>query len=193
MARHRKFNIEEAIDKIMLLFWNKGFNGVSTQEIIEELNISKSSLYGAFSDKRALFICCLQHYQQKIIESLQQQLTKDDSVTVAITNVLQSICDQALNDTAHKGCFIVNSSIELAPHDQEIAAIVASHRAAVEQLFQTALNKGIQNGEIKPKNESQYISSFLCNTINGIYVDSKYLYDEAKYREAIKTVLLLIK
>ncbi|WP_291131619.1 TetR/AcrR family transcriptional regulator [Flavobacterium sp. UBA7682] len=192
MARIREFNTDEALDKVMVLFWDKGFNGVSTQEIIDELNISKSSMYGAFGDKMELFVACLNRYQHKILNQLTNQLTHTNSVKSQIKKVLTGVYTEALADKSQKGCFIVNSSIELAPHDEKIARIVSEHRAKVETIFEQAISAGINNGQITNEKNAKQISSLLCNTLNGIYVDSKYIRNKKSFENVVNSVMMVL-
>lgn len=193
MARNREFNTEEALDKVMILFWDKGFNGVSTQEIIDELNISKSSMYGAFGDKMELFVMSLKRYQNKILNHLVKQLTQTNSVKSQIKKVLTGVYTEALADKSQKGCFIVNSSIELAPHNEKIARIVSEHREQVESIFEQAIIAGINSGEIPNNKNAKQISCLLCNTLNGIYVDSKYIRNKKPFENVVNSVLMVFE
>ncbi len=192
MARNREFNTEEVIQKAVQLFWNNGFNGVSTQELINEFGLSKSSMYGAFGDKKQLFIIALQQYRREVSKPLIDLLDNCIEVKKTITDILNSQVLQILSDTNTKGCFIVNTSIELAPHDSDIAKIVKENRDEVESAFTRAIKKGKKNGEFSNNKNPEAISRFLLNAINGLNVDAKYFKDKRIFDDVIKTALTIL-
>ncbi|MBW4360635.1 TetR/AcrR family transcriptional regulator [Flavobacterium taihuense] len=189
MARNREFNTDDALDKAMLLFWNKGFNGVSTQEIIDDLNISKSSMYGAFGDKMELFTLTLLRYSSKIIVDINNEFEISQNVKMTFKKILSQIYKEALSKKLNNGCFIVNSTIELAPHNKKIAKIVSDHRTKLEDIFENAINKAIEKKQVPATKNAKQISCFFCNTINGMYVDSKYIRTKTSYENTINTVI----
>jgi AcrR family transcriptional regulator len=65
MARPIEFDKDKALDRALLLFWEKGYQATSLQDLLQELGISRSSLYAAFGDKRNLFIECLDLFAER--------------------------------------------------------------------------------------------------------------------------------
>jgi TetR/AcrR family transcriptional repressor of nem operon len=189
MARNREFNTEEVLDKAIELFWNKGFNGVSTQELIDKFGISKSSMYGAFGDKIKLFIVSLERYHLQVLDHLEDRLSNCINVRNEIKEILTDVCKIKLEEGKDKGCFIVNSCIELASHNDEIASIMREHRKRLENAFVTAIKRAIQQGDISNTKNPVAISRMICNTISGIKVDTKYIKDETYFNDIINTVI----
>ncbi|NJM25383.1 MAG: TetR/AcrR family transcriptional regulator [Bacteroidia bacterium] len=72
MARNREFNTEKVLNKAIQLFWQNGYNGVSTQELISDFEISKSSMYGAFGDKMELYIAALENIALPFLATLSE-------------------------------------------------------------------------------------------------------------------------
>lgn len=192
MARNREFDTDKVLDKAIRLFWHKGFNGISTQEMIDEFKISKSSMYGAFGDKMKLFIAALEKYRNEISDDTTKRLQHCGSVKNEIKAILISTVKKSLADKDYKGCFIVNSCIELAPHDEAIADIVIDHRKKMEKAFEVAIKRGIKNGEFSATINPEAISMIICNTINGIQVDAKYLRSKKHFDNVINAVLGLL-
>src|ERR1700722_16434563 len=126
MARNREFDTEAVLDKAIDLFWSKGFNGVSTQELIDCFGISKSSMYGAFGDKMTLFIAALKRYSFNATSVIEYRLEQTEDIKKEICSIIHDMCKHPT--TMLKGCFVVNTAIELAPHNKEIADIVRAHQ-----------------------------------------------------------------
>jgi len=186
MARNREFDTDAVLDSATDLFWDKGFNGVSTQELINRFGISKSSMYGAFGDKMQLFITVLERYSFHATTNLENRLQGAVNVKKEIIAILNNITTRSLEIC--KGCFIVNTAIELAPHNEKIAAIIFDHKKRFERAFTNAIKKGIVSGEIPEKKNPKAISRTICNAIGGIQVDTKYI-KEKKYFETIITTV----
>jgi len=191
MARNREFDTEGVLDNATDLFWDKGFNGVSTQELVDRFGISKSSMYGAFGDKMKLFITVLKRYSLQATSNLENRLNESKDVKKEITSILNDISKRSLEIC--KGCFIVNTAIELAPHNERIAAITRDHRRRLEAAFTMAIRKGIERGEISDNKNPEAISRTICNIISGIQVDTKYIKEKKYFETIIITVGELLK
>jgi TetR/AcrR family transcriptional repressor of nem operon len=190
MARNREFNTEDVLDKATNLFWSKGFNGVSTQELIDEFGISKSSMYGTFGDKMKLFVATLERYSFQLTDNIKVRLQHATGLKKEVKALLRSICLGCLENG--KGCFIVNSAIELAPHNKEIATITLNHRKRLESIFADAIKKGIESREIARHVKPKTVSRTICNTITGIQVDTKYIKNKKYFESVINSVIELL-
>ena len=127
----------------MRQFHRHGFHATSVQNLVDCTGgIGRGSLYDTFHSKRGLFICALRRY----ISTCQQLLAAafdQPSARGAILGVFETLIEQARD-----GCFIVNTSVELAPHDQEIAQAVAETFHETEQLFLRLIGQAQATGEI---------------------------------------------
>src|ERR1700761_2231349 len=112
MARPRDFDEKIALEKAMELFWLKGYNGTSPQDLLDTLGLSRSSLYRTFKDKHTLFMKALAYYQEFSTAEIKKVIDPADSVKEAIRKVLEFITDSVVSDQLHKGCFMLNSEIE---------------------------------------------------------------------------------
>jgi TetR/AcrR family transcriptional repressor of nem operon len=193
MARTREFDEDKIIKIATDLFWNKGYNAVSTQDLIEAFGISRSSMYGAYKDKRSLFILALQHYRQTSTQSMLEILNKSVSFVETITLLLNQIIKETITDGQSRGCFIVNTAIELAPHDEEILEIIQENRKNIVEGLSKAIQKGIDNKELTENNKPQALANYFYNLINGLRVDAKVTKDKLNYQDTIKIALTVLE
>lgn len=171
MPRLKVFNEEEALDKAIEIFWHKGYNGTSAQDLVTHLSLSRSSLYDTFGDKRSLFISALERYQKQSFIKLSVLLDGSDNIKDAFKKIFNQAVSESLEDESFtKGCFVVNTSIELAIHDKEIAKIVNENRKRTEALFLSAIKSGQDKGEISKLTEARLLGRFLYNNYIGIRV-----------------------
>lgn len=193
MARNREFNEQFVIETATELFWTKGYNAVSTQDLIDAFGISRSSMYGAYKDKKNIFILALQHYRQTVSKAVTDELAKDKPFIEIISSILNLIVNETITDNKSKGCFIVNTAIELAPHDNEILLIIQKNREDIINALTLAIEKGIEKKELSKNNNPKFLANYFCNIINGLRVDAKFTKEKENYKETIKLALKVIE
>ncbi|SDZ89163.1 TetR/AcrR family transcriptional regulator [Pedobacter hartonius] len=193
MARNREFNEQFVIETATELFWTKGYNAVSTQDLINAFGISRSSMYAAYKDKKNLFIIALQHYIQTSAKAVIDELAKDKPFMEIISTILNLIADETIVDTKSKGCFIINTTIELAPHDNEILSIIEKQRENLVDALTLAIQKGIENEELSKSNNPKFLANYFYSIINGLRVDAKVSKDKQSYDQTIKLALKVIE
>ena len=170
MARTKEFSEDKALDKAIEIFWHKGYNGTSAQDLVTHLGLSRSSLYDTFGDKQQLFVRSLVHYQKNGQEQIATLLDQSENVRESLKDVFKQAVAESLEDRITKGCFMVNSSVELAMHDEEIAKIVKDNRQTMEQIFTRAVQKGQDSGHVSKAMEARVLARFVYNTYTGIRV-----------------------
>ncbi len=192
MARTKDFDEAEVLQKAMRLFWSKGYNGTSMQDLVEGLGISRSSLYDTFGDKHQLYLKALETYQQNYGTQLCALTTKADSAKIAVKQLLQLVVDDLLGDKQRKGCFMVNAGIEMANHDSDVNQLLCTSEQQLEQAFLKVIQRGQANGEINPAKDALALGRFLNNTVKGLQVSVKSTLDRAFFDDIIKTALMVL-
>lgn len=184
MARTKEFNEEKALDKAIEIFWHKGYNGTSAQDLVNHLGLSRSSLYDTFGDKQQLFSKALKRYQNQGQESVKELLDNAEDSKQAFVQIFKQAVLESLEDRITLGCFMVNSSVELAMHDHEIAKIVNDNRHTMEEVFLNAVKKGQEKGQISTQLDARTLARFLFTNYSGIRVlarageRNKQVYDD---------------
>jgi TetR/AcrR family transcriptional repressor of nem operon len=184
MARTKEFNEDQALDKAIEIFWHKGYSGTSAQDLVTHLGLSRSSLYDTFGDKQKLFSKALKKYHQDNYVKVKEILETTTNVKETLTVIFKLAVVESLEDRITKGCFMVNSAVELAMHDEEIAKIVSDNREIMGEVFYNAIKKGQEAGQISTKNDARLLARFIFNTYSGIRVlarageKDKQVYDD---------------
>lgn len=193
MARTKQFNEEEILDKAISLFWDKGFNGASAQDLVNHLGLSRSSIYDTFSDKHTLFIKALQQYRKQSSDGLKEVLSNSKDVKEAIRTIFKQAVLETLQASENKGCFMVNTTTELAIHDAEIAKIVNDNRNEMQNLFFEAIQKGQEMGNISKDKNALALSRFIFNSYSGIRVSARSLgMDKETLDDIVKVTLSVL-
>jgi TetR/AcrR family transcriptional repressor of nem operon len=192
MARTKDFDESEVLAKAIKLFWQKGYNGTSMQDLVNGLGISRSSIYDTFGDKHQLYLKALGTYRQAQVAIRDRILNAPVEAKVAIRQLMDLTIDQMMRDKQHKGCFLVNSAVETAPHDKETSAIICQNDQQVENAFYEVIKRGQSNGEIASKQDPRALARFLFNNIVGIQVTGKSVTDKAAFDDIIHLTLSVL-
>ena len=192
MARSKDFDEAEVLSKAVCIFWHKGYNGTSMQDLVDGLGISRSSLYDTFGDKHALYIKALDSYQKAGGNQMCDIINNTASAKEAIQKLLELTMRDLLNDEQRKGCFMVNAEIELAPHDVEVKNVVCRNEQQFEDAILQAIKKGQASGEIRNSQDSLALARFIMNAVRGMQVSAKATADKAFFDDIIKTTLSVL-
>src|SRR5688572_89505 len=161
------FNEEEVLQKATNLFWLKGYNGTSMDELTKATCLSRSSIYNSFGTKYNLFIQCLNHYKQNQYKALTLSLHRSDSSLNKIQLLFRLAIDDLTRDKDKKGCLIVNTTAELANLEDKISTFVKKNMEDFENLFQQLIKEGQQAGEINKSVSSLAVARHLYNCLVG--------------------------
>lgn len=193
MARPRAFEEAEALQKALDTFWHRGYSATSVEDLVAGTGLSRASLYATFGDKHQLFIRALGHYQQQSCQTLTA-LTADPGAgpLAHIRQILELTLALALADDQQKGCFMVNTTAELAPHDAEAQALVRQNQQFMENLLATLLRQGQDCGEVNRRAAPQAQARLLASILNGMRVLAKANPDPQQLRDVVDTALLAL-
>ncbi len=189
MARVKEFSETEALDKALEVFWQNGYHATSANDLVNGLGLSRSSIYSTFTDKRTLFIKALERYSQRSIDSVLEVIEQSDDIPATMTVILKDVIKQDYSLEIPKGCFVVNTGIELAAHDEEINKMVSRHMKKLESTIKTAIKKGQRLGQISTDKKAEVLARFIQNNISGLKVAVK---SHKKKKELMEVVDLCI-
>jgi TetR/AcrR family transcriptional repressor of nem operon len=192
MARTKDFDENEVLIKAVNLFWHKGYNGTSMQDLVEGLGISRSSLYDTYGDKHTLFMKALESYKASASDMMCNIINNAVSAKVAIRRLLELTTLELVGDDLHKGCFMTNAAVEVAPHDTEVNNVVCQNDQQIEDAFYVAINKGQESGEITSKQDARALARFIFNSAQGIRVSAKLNSDKAFFDDIVNLTMSVL-
>lgn len=188
MPRPREFDRTEVLDRALELFWHRGYEATSMQDLVDAMGIHRGSLYGTFGDKRALFLAALRRYDEVWISSFVAPLSEAGPVRPAIRRILEE-AGCAATDGARRGCLAINSAVELAPHDPELARRVGSMFSRVEEVLRRALERGRQAGELSAEIDPGALARFLLSVLHGLRVLARAGAEPEALRDTVEVAM----
>jgi TetR/AcrR family transcriptional regulator, transcriptional repressor for nem operon len=190
MARLREFDTDEVMDAIINAFWEQGYEATSLADLMEVTGLQKGSIYKAFGDKRSLFLKALQAYLDRQYSLIREMLSQPDPQQ-AIATLFQFLADSTAR--ASKGCFAVNSLMELAPHDPEVAKMLEYQYFRVGKLLETAIAQGQKAGVFRQDLSAQQLRQLLLVTANGTLASSRAAFLKSDLPDVAASVLAVLK
>jgi len=173
MPRTKAFDETEALKKAMEAFWKKGYHATSMQDLVNAMGINRASLYDTFGGKQQLFERSFELYRATNTAGLTRFLQSQQSVKEGFRKLFEMAIEESISDTDKKGCFVVNTTTELMPGDDQLQQVLQANKAAFEQVFYEFLQKGIETGEIAKDKNLKGIASMIFTLYNGIKVVAK--------------------
>ena len=177
MPRVKLFDEQEALGQALELFWEKGYEATSLSDLTATLGIGKGSFYDTFESKRRLFDRCLSVYQSSSLEVLDGILVEKSDPVHIISRLLNKHTELMLNDSSARGCFIANSTAELAD-DAAIQLFLEKHN----QIMRSKLIKLLANSQYTT--DAGAFADLIITHLTGISVMSKFMRDSARFKLA---------
>ena len=170
MARPREFDDATALEAAVECFWSRGYEATSVRDLADKMGISAPSLYNAYGDKHALFVKALEHYLDHSARPLIKRLENSLPPKQAIRGFIQEIIEHSVSDRERRGCFLINSALEVAPHDRKLSTFVADRFAEIEAFFYRSIKAAQAKGAIPRDRAAKDLARLLLGILLGIRV-----------------------
>ena len=142
MPRPREFDEGTALQAAMECFWQRGYEATSLRDLTASMGLTAPSLYNAFGDKQRLFARALERYLDNTTRGRLRRLEQTLAPKAALHQFFAEIVEHSINDRQRKGCFLVNSALEVAPHNAECRGVIAAQFAEIEAFFKRCILSG---------------------------------------------------
>jgi TetR/AcrR family transcriptional repressor of nem operon len=192
MARHKEFDRDGALHKAMEVFWSRGYEAASIQDLVTRMGINRQSLYDTFGDKHALYLQALDRYRQVEGRRLIELLERPGSVKKNLRKLFAEVVEKALCDREHRGCFMGNATSELAGRCKETASRTCSNMTATEEAFYRALLRGAKEGEIRGVRDPRAAACFFYCMLQGLVMMAKARQDRKVLNDVVKVTLSVL-
>jgi TetR/AcrR family transcriptional regulator, transcriptional repressor for nem operon len=179
MARPREFDEVEVLEAAGATFWAKGFEATTTRDLTDCTGLTQSSIYAAFGDKRGIFLRSLRHYVGSILHERIVRLEATKSPGQAIVGFFREIVDRSLADPQHRGCLLVNATLEATADDPELQMYLADETMRIEQFFLRCAAAGQRSGEISTGFRAEDQARSLLALLLGLRVLARVRPDAA--------------
>ncbi|MFD1830472.1 TetR/AcrR family transcriptional regulator [Streptomyces desertarenae] len=193
MARPRTFDEERALDAAMRTFWKKGYEATSTQDLCDATGLGRSSIYNTFKSKHDLFERALTRYidamtsaQTAILENPAR--TAADRIRDLLARIVESEADHRTGGRS-MGCLTVNTTVELAARDAEVAGTLERGTARRLAALRAVMEAGRRDGSITSTRDPEALARFVDAAIGGMRISGQGGADRAALESVAEVVM----
>ena len=163
MPRPKEFNPDDAIEKAMQVFWHKGYEATSMEDLLSAMDLNRGSLYDTFGDKRQLFLKVMDRYCHGFVAEKFSLLDQPGPALPTLRRFIHGMIEGALADPQRRGCLIANTVMELSPHENDIAGKVCKALKMGEDAFFKILTRAKAQGKLRADQDPRVLARFHLN------------------------------
>lgn len=171
MARTREFDRDIALDRALRLFWLKGYDSTSMQNLVDETGVNRASMYATFGNKHALFQAALDRYNEFVENDFLAPLRENGPALERIRSFLQGVIEAQISGE-HPACLMIKSSLAVNPGSQETRDQIDRFIQSVDDAFLKAVKEAQAGGEIAPERNADELARYLTYTMQSLIVSA---------------------
>ena len=173
-GRPRAYEPEVALARALDVFWKEGFAATSLDDLSAATGMNRPSLYGAFGDKRELYIKSYESYRDRA----RQRMGETFAIDLPLREMLQRIYAIALDmylsgKDGPRGCFTVMTATSEAVFDPSIRAMVISGLVETDRFFARIFKRAQERGELAASADPQVLALIASATLHTIAVRAR--------------------
>ena len=169
-GRPQTFDRTKALTQAMQLFWERGFEGTSFDELIAVMGISPSSFYNSFGSKERLYQEATEAYLAVSGEWFLRELNADTGSWSAFHNVLLAATREFTREGLPSGCMISLAGTHLPPSLNSVRDMMARHRQLGQAAMTARIQRGIEEGDVPPDTNAETLAAFYSAFSRGMAV-----------------------
>lgn len=192
MARAKEFDPDTATEAAMQLFWCRGYEATSVDDLVRHLGIGRGSLYATFGSKHALYLRALDRYRAHAATHVVDVIRGATGVRPLVRQLLEGQVAEHVRDPERRGCMMANAAAERGGCDADAAWRVGASFAAIEDALAGVFDRARGTGEIAAEHDARALARFVVTTMQGLAVRVKATPDRAALQDSIEVALLAL-
>ncbi len=172
VGRHREFDENEALDAAIDVFWAKGYEGASFDDLSKATKVARPGLYAAFGNKESLFLKALDRYEAQYTSFIQEALSLPASLEV-VKRILQGTVELNTGHAEHLGCLGVNGAVACSSDAETIRVELVRRRSSAEAALARRLKRAQKEGELSSAAKAETLAKLVMTLTQGISVQAK--------------------
>jgi AcrR family transcriptional regulator len=171
MGRPRAFDMDQALDQALHVFWEKGYDGASVADLTEAMGINPPSLYAAFGNKEALFKKALDRYEAKR-DQIMGEAFAAPTAREAMTRLLEGTAERLSDKCNPRGCLMVQGALSGGEECEAVKRDLSSRRAGGEALIRKRLKRAKREGDLPSNVDAAALARFVATVMHGMAVQA---------------------
>lgn len=188
MGRHREFDVEQALDAALCVFWRKGYEGASYADLTEATGVERPGLYSAFGNKEALFRLALDRYYERYLDHVPKALQLPTAREVA-AGIMYGAIDVNTRYPDHTGCLGIQGVLAGSDESEPVRQALIEARAAGEAQLRARFEQAKAEGDLAETADPEALAAFVLAVIHGMAVQAKAGFSREKLRTIAEQAL----
>jgi AcrR family transcriptional regulator len=188
MGRHREFDEETVLDAALEVFWDKGFEGTSFEDLTRATRVARPGLYSAFGNKEALFRKALDRYEDRHMRFMSAALEASTSREVVRIILQGAVALMTLNGES-RGCLGINGALACSGDGAAIQQELIARRKMAESALRVRLEAARDQGDLPGTSDCTMLASYVMTMNHGMAVQAKAGTPKASLNALIDHVL----
>lgn len=191
-GRPKQFDENTALEAAMQVFWQRGYEEASCDELLAAMQINSGSMYATFGDKKSLFERAFALYADRIFSRGATVLDGPGSPLANVRNLVRA-WGEFMSQPNCRGCLVAQAMIEFGHTDSNVGTEAKALVRRFQDKLEATLVAAKEAGELDPQSEPKEIAAFLINTVQGLSVMARSGAGEAAVAGVINTTLFVLK
>ncbi|MEV0117598.1 TetR/AcrR family transcriptional regulator [Streptomyces sp. NPDC050844] len=189
MARPREFDEDRVVTAAMETFWRHGYEGTSTRALCDSTGLGPSSLYNTFGGKRQLYLHALSRYYETSTAEQIEILRGDGPAKERLRDMMIHAVDADLDEADGRGCFAINTAVEIGGLDPEVKDAVRRTFDRVEDELCAVVAAGVRTGELRSTGDPRTVARRVQSTYYGLRVLARVQDDRRVLLDIVENTL----
>ncbi|WP_029113128.1 TetR/AcrR family transcriptional regulator [Mycobacterium sp. URHB0044] len=172
MGRHREFDVDEALDAALRVFWSKGYEGASYADLTKAAGVERPALYSAFGNKEALFRKALDRYYEHYLHYLPEAMQLPTAREVA-AHILFNAVELNTRYPEHTGCLGINGVLAASDDAEPVRQAMIDARAVAEGKLRDRFQRAKTDGDLPETADPEVLAAFVIAVTHGMAVQAK--------------------
>jgi AcrR family transcriptional regulator len=172
MGRPRTFEVEDALEAALGVFWRKGFEGTSYADLVAATGVERPALYSAFGNKETLFLRALERYSTHYGNYVWEALSLETSFQVA-TSVLEGAVELNTRFADRAGCFGINGALAGSDDSESSRQALIKWRADGEAVLRERFERARREGDLPASADPATLAAYILTVAHGMAVQAK--------------------
>lgn len=172
MGRRREFDTDKALEAAMEVFWQKGYEGASFEDLSQATGVARPGLYAAFGNKESLFLKAFDLYETKFLPHMRDAFTAPTAYDV-VERILRGTVDILTRYPSHPGCLGTNGALACSDDAEPIRLELAHRRIKAQQALQVRLTEAKSQGDLPETANCAVLAQYIMTITQGMAVQAK--------------------
>lgn len=172
-GRPRSFDRAEALERAIRVFWERGYEGTSINDLTAAMGISSPSLYAAFGSKELLFRDAVERYEATEGLTTTDALSDGPTARASFETMLRRNVENYADAATPNGCMIVLAATVGAVENATVREFLAENRRGLLAMLADRVRRGIDDGDVDPGTDPEALAAFYCTVLQGLSIQAR--------------------